>query len=85
MATTKINKKTISSVLILACLWQNSGIVYFISTLHWGNKTIIIQCQSEASKIDVQTLIKAEQYCKFMYLCLFYWFLDSAFVNTYFY
>jgi hypothetical protein len=34
--------------------------------VHGGDETIIIQRQSETSKIDVQTLIMAEQYCKFM-------------------
>jgi hypothetical protein len=66
MATTRMNNETIDSAPILACLWQYSSVVYFISTLHRGDETTIIQCQSGASKIDVQALIMAEQYCKFM-------------------
>jgi hypothetical protein len=48
-----MNNKTINSTLILVCLWQDSGVIYFMSTLHQGNETTIIQCQSGASKIDV--------------------------------
>jgi hypothetical protein len=66
MATIKINNKTIDNTLILACSWWNNSVVYFILTLYQSDETIIIQCQSEASKIDVQALIMVEQYCKFI-------------------
>jgi hypothetical protein len=66
MATTRINNETIDSAPILACSWWESGVVYFISTLHRGDETTIIQCQSRDSKIDVQTPIITEQYCKFI-------------------
>jgi uncharacterized protein YdeI (YjbR/CyaY-like superfamily) len=65
MATTKMNNETINSASIFACSWRDS-IIYFMSTLHRSDKTTIIQHQSEASKIDVQTPIITEQYCKFM-------------------
>jgi uncharacterized protein YdeI (YjbR/CyaY-like superfamily) len=66
MTTIKMNNETINNALILACSWRDSGVVYFISTLHRGNETTIIQRQSGASKIDVQAPIIVEQYCKFM-------------------
>jgi hypothetical protein len=66
MVITKINNKIIDNAPIFMCLWWDSSVVYFISTLHQGDKTIIIQYQSGASKIDVQALIIAEQYCKFI-------------------
>jgi hypothetical protein len=53
MAITRMNNKTINSALILACSWRDSSVVYFISTLHRGDKTTIIQCQSGALKINV--------------------------------
>jgi hypothetical protein len=66
MATIRMNNETIDSTLILACSWRDSSVVYFMSILHRGDETTIIQHQSGASKIDVQTPIIAEQYCKFM-------------------
>jgi hypothetical protein len=61
-----MNNKSIDSTLILVCSWRNSSVVYFMSTLHRGDETTIIQCQSGALKINVQALIMAEQYCKFI-------------------
>jgi hypothetical protein len=61
-----MNNETINSVLILAYSWWNKGVVYFMSTLHRSDETIIIQHQSRASKINVQAPIITEQYCKFM-------------------
>jgi hypothetical protein len=43
MATIRMNNKTINNILILICSWQNSNIVYFMSTLYQSDKTIIIQ------------------------------------------
>jgi uncharacterized protein YdeI (YjbR/CyaY-like superfamily) len=48
-----MNNKTINSILILVCSWRDSGVIYFMSTLHRSDETVIIQRQSEASKIDV--------------------------------
>jgi hypothetical protein len=66
MASTRMNNKTIDSAPILACSWQDSGVIYFMSTLHQGDETTIIQRQSGASKIDVQASIITEQYYKFI-------------------
>jgi hypothetical protein len=66
MATTKMNNKTINNALILGCSWWDSNVIYFMSTLHRSDETIIIQHQSGASKINMQTLIMAEQYYKFI-------------------
>jgi hypothetical protein len=39
---------------------------HYLNTNKTNISTIIIQRQSEASKIDVQALIMVEQYCKFI-------------------
>jgi hypothetical protein len=66
MATIRMNNETIDSAPILVCSWWDSGVVYFMLTLHWSDETIIIQHQSKASKINVQAPIIVEQYCKFI-------------------
>jgi hypothetical protein len=66
IVTIRMNNKTIDSALIFACLWRDSSVIYFMSILHWSNETTIIQRQSRALKIDMQVLIIAEQYYKFI-------------------
>jgi hypothetical protein len=53
MATTRMNNETIDSAPILACSWRDSGVVYFMSTLHRGDETTIIQRQ----KVELQKLM----------------------------
>jgi hypothetical protein len=57
-----MNNEDEKHALIFSYAWKDSGVVYFMSTCHWGGDTIMVEWQSGALVVEVPAPAMAQEY-----------------------